>query len=100
MNIKYYVCMITKTIKTILFASLIVAMIIPEAFAMQHNMINDRQFGSMVLPETTINESTMILRDSKATSFNPIHFEHSYSDKIPDRNNRGHTTFVMAFNNY
>ena len=82
--------MITKTIKTILFVSLIVVMIIPEAFAMQHNMINDRQIGSMVLTETITKESTMILRDSKATSFNPIHFEHSYSDNIPDRNNRSH----------
>ena len=86
--------------KTILFASLIVAMIIPEAFAMQHNMTNDRQIGSVVLPEITINESTQILRDSKATSFHPIHFEHSYSDHIPDRHNRGHTNFVMAFNDY
>ena len=92
--------MIKKTIKTILFASLMSLMIlpvggmnfddIPEAFAMQHDMESDRHFHSEVLTETITKESTMILRDSKATSFNPIHFEHSYSDNIPDRTNRSH----------
>ena len=86
--------------KIILFASLISAMILPvsgmnfdnmsEAFAMQHSRINGNYFQNMGLVEITTKESTQILRDSKATSFHTIHFEHSYSDNIPDRTNRSH----------
>lgn len=92
--------MITKSIKTILFALLIAVMILPvsgmnfndmpEAFAMQHTVINNKYFQNMGLAEITANEATQKIRDNKATSFNPIYFEHSYTDKIPDRSNRGH----------
>lgn len=90
--------MTTKTIKIILFAGLIAAMILPfngmdypfddvqEAFAMQHVMRSDMHFhGTDLSTKRVINETTQTLRDSKATSFNPIYFDSSYPDEVQDR---------------
>lgn len=84
--------------KTILFASLITAMILPfsgmnfddiqEAFAMQHSMINKMHSDNMDSTEIIPKESNQIVRHNKATSFHPIHFEHSYNNEIPDRSHR------------
>jgi len=82
-------------IKTILFAVLIVAMILPfsvmpEAHAMQHDGIrDDRSFHDMdISTKRVTHDSTHMLRDSKAISFNPIYFEYTYThdiDKVLDR---------------
>ena len=96
----------TKAITIILFVSLISVVSfsgiafddIQEAFAMQHVMIDDMHFHSSGVPvERTTNEATQMVRDNKATSFDP-NFEHHYTDaenkmnypqlNIPDRFNR------------
>jgi hypothetical protein len=95
--------MASKAITIILFVSLISVVSfsgitfddIQKAFAMQHvMMIDDRHFHSSGVPvERTTNEATQMVRDSKATSFDPIYFEHSYTaTELPDRynNNRSH----------
>lgn len=84
--------------KTILFASLIATVIltfsgmnfddIQEAFAMQHNMKNYKQSNNMDSTEIITKESNQIVRHSKATSFHPIYFEHSYNNDNPDRSHR------------
>ena len=84
----------TKTIKTILFASLTMILlfsgmdfeVVQKAFAMQHVMIDDMHFHGMDhSTKRVITEATQMVRDSKATSFNPIYFDRSYTDEIQDR---------------
>lgn len=89
--------------KTILFAFLIAAMILPfngmnfddiqEAFAMQHIMVDNMHFQNTALTEITTEESTQIVRHNKATSFDSIYFELSYNNEIPDRSIRNQLTF-------
>lgn len=83
-------------VKTVLFAGLIAAMILPfsamdypfdglrEAFAMQHE--GNRHFHGVDLSTKRItNEATQTLRDSKATSFNEIpHFDRPTDTDIAD----------------
>ena len=76
-------------IKTILFAGLVAAMILPfsvmpETHAMQQVIMkDDRSFHSIdISTKKVTHDSTHMLRDSKATSFNPIYFEHTYSTDI------------------
>lgn len=81
-------------IKTILFVGLVIAMILPfsvmpEAHAMQYGMRDDRSFhGIDISTKRVTHDSTHMLHDSKATSFNPIYFEYTYThdiDKVLDR---------------
>ena len=82
------------TTKTILFASLIATIILPfsgmdfedvqEAFAMQHHMSDNYFHGTDISTKRVINDVTQTLRDSKATSFNPIYFDRFYTDDVQD----------------
>ena len=58
---------------------------VQKAFAMQHGMSDDHFHGMDISTKRIINEATQMVRDSKATSFNPIHFDRSYTDEVQDR---------------
>lgn len=57
---------------------------VQKAFAMQHGTSDNHFHGVDLSTKRIINESTQMLRASKATSFNPIYFDRSSTDDLHD----------------